>query len=191
MSHKITNYFHNTLPFIAQFAKFAVKYSQKIYTPMRRKDIVTTIEVARYDELPEIDRSLVDTAREATGRSYAPYSHFRVGAAVLLDNGEIVSGANQENAAYPSGLCAERTAAFYAHARYPDARFVAIAIAARDTTGCEIADPISPCGACRQSLLEYETLAGRGVRVLLAGASEVYILPSVGALLPLSFTEII
>ncbi len=158
---------------------------------MRTKDIVTTVEVARYDELSETDRRLVDTAREATQRSYAPYSHFRVGAAVLLDNGEIVSGANQENAAYPSGLCAERTAAFYAHARYPEAKFVAIAIAARDTSGSEIADPISPCGACRQSLLEYETLAGRGVRVLLAGASEVYVLPSVGALLPLSFTEIV
>lgn len=156
---------------------------------MRTKDIVTTVEVARYDELSETDRRLVDTAREATQRSYAPYSHFRVGAAVLLDNGEIVSGANQENAAYPSGLCAERTAAFYAHARYPEAKFVAIAIAARDTSGSEIADPISPCGACRQSLLEYETLAGGPVKVLLVGNDKVYILESIKSLLPFAFTD--
>ncbi|HUN20871.1 MAG TPA: cytidine deaminase, partial [Muribaculaceae bacterium] len=80
--------------------------------------------------------------------------------------------------------------AYYAHARYPEAKFVTVAIAARDTTGNEIAAPISPCGACRQALLEYEKLAGNGVKVLLAGRSEIYILPSVKSLLPLSFTEI-
>ncbi len=83
---------------------------------MRRKDIITSIEVANYEELNETDRHLVDLAREATLRSYAPYSHFRVGAALLLDNGEVVTGSNQENAAYPSGTCAERTTAFYARA---------------------------------------------------------------------------
>ncbi len=133
----------------------------------------------------------MDLAREATLRSYAPYSHFRVGAALLLDNGEVVTGSNQENAAYPSGTCAERTTAFYAHSRYPEAKFVTLAIAARDTSGEEISSPISPCGACRQSLLEFETLGGADVKVILAGAKEIYILPSVRSLLPLCFSEIV
>lgn len=156
---------------------------------MRSTQIITPITVAAYGELSEADRRLVDEAREATRRSYAPYSRFSVGAAILLDNGEIVAGSNQENAAYPSGLCAERTAAFYAHSRYPEARFTAIAISARDTDGSEIASPIAPCGACRQSLLEYETLSGHPVRVLLVGADEIFIIPSVRSLLPVAFTD--
>lgn len=156
---------------------------------MKNLDLMIPVKVASYDELSADDRRLVDTAREATRRSYAPYSHFRVGAAILLDNGEIVAGANQENVAYPSGTCAERTACFYAHATYPDARFRTIAIAARDTDGAEVRTPIAPCGACRQALLEYETLAGHDVMVILTGASELYILPSVKSLLPFAFTE--
>ena len=126
---------------------------------MKELQITTPIVVMQYDELDPTDRSLVDAAREATFRAYSPYSHFSVGAAILLDNGETVTGSNQENAAYPSSLCAERTAAYYAHSRYPDAKFMTIAIAARETSGNEIKMPISPCGACRQALLEYETLA--------------------------------
>lgn len=144
---------------------------------------------ATFDELTEADRALVSLAREATYRSYAPYSHFCVGAAIRLDNGETVTGANQENVAYPSGTCAERTACYYAHATYPDAKFETIAIAARDTDGKETASPIAPCGACRQALLEYETLAGHDVRVILTGSKELYILPSVKSLLPFAFTE--
>ncbi|MCI9608486.1 MAG: cytidine deaminase [Muribaculaceae bacterium] len=158
---------------------------------MRRADITIPLSVASYSELSEADRQLIDAARAATHRSYAPYSRFCVGAAIRLSNGEIVSGSNQENAAYPSGLCAERTAAFYAHSTYPDATFTAIAIAARDTTGAEIPAPIAPCGACRQSLLEYETLAGAPVKVMLAGADEIFILPSVRSLLPVAFSEIV
>lgn len=156
---------------------------------MKQKEIKIHIEVAQFDELSDSDRRLVELAREATERSYAPYSHFRVGAAIQLDNGEIVTGANQENVAYPSGTCAERSACFYAHARYPEAKFETIAIAARDTDGKFVTAPIAPCGACRQALLEYETLAGRGVRVMLCGGDEIYILPSVASLLPLAFTE--
>ena len=121
---------------------------------MKELQITTPIVVMQYDELDPTDRSLVDAAREATFRAYSPYSHFSVGAAILLDNGETVTGSNQENAAYPSSLCAERTAAYYAHSRYPDAKFMTIAIAARETSGNEIKTPISPCGACRQALLE-------------------------------------
>ena len=98
---------------------------------MKELQITTPIVVMQYDELDPTDRSLVDAAREATFRAYSPYSHFSVGAAILLDNGETVTGSNQENAAYPSSLCAERTAAYYAHSRYPDAKFMTIAIAAR------------------------------------------------------------
>lgn len=156
---------------------------------MKELDITVPVTALSYEELSETDRELVRLAREATFRSYAPYSHFSVGAAILLDNGKIVSGSNQENAATPSGLCAERTAAYYAHSRYPEAKFAAIAIAARDTTGNPLAAPISPCGACRQALLEFETLARRDVRVILAGRDQCYMLPSVASLLPLCFTH--
>ena len=144
---------------------------------MKTEEIITSYTVATFSELSDDDRRLVTLAREATHRSYAPYSHFCVGAAIALDNGETVTGANQENVAYPSGICAERTAAFYAHAAYPEAHFLTIAI------------PIAPCGACRQALLEYELLAGHDVRVILTGRDRLYILPSVHSLLPFAFTD--
>ena len=156
---------------------------------MKDTEVIIPFKIAAYDELSDTDRQLVDLARQATHRSYSPYSHFRVGAAILLDNGEIVTGANQENVAYPSGTCAERTACFYAHATYPQAKSVTIAKAARDTDGNEVTEPIAPCGACRQALLEYETLAGNPVRVILTGATTLYLLPSVRSLLPFAFTE--
>lgn len=156
---------------------------------MKEFNITIPVIEARFDELEPADRRLVDEARTATERAYAPYSKFHVGAAILLDNGEIVTGANQENAAFPSGTCAERTTCYYAHARWPEAKFESIAIAARGTDGAFVAEPISPCGACRQALLEYETLAGHDVRVLLSARDKVYILPSVHATLPLSFSE--
>lgn len=156
---------------------------------MKNLDVVIPVKVSSFDELSDTDRRLVTLAREATYRSYAPYSKFRVGAAILLDNGETVVGCNQENVAYPSGTCAERTACYYAHATYPDAKFLTIAIAARDTDGNFVTAPIAPCGACRQALLEYETLAGHDVRVILTGMDTLYILPSVKSLLPFAFTE--
>lgn len=156
---------------------------------MKEKKIELAFTEATYDELDDRRRALVDAARAATARSYAPYSKFRVGAAIELSNGEIVTGANQENAAYPSGTCAERTAAFYAHAAHPEAKFKAIAIAAIGTDGCEVGDPVAPCGACRQSLLEFETLAKENVEVILVGADSIYILPSVRSTLPLAFSE--
>jgi hypothetical protein len=156
---------------------------------MKKMDIIVPVVAYKYDELTPGRRTLVDMARAAPSRAYAPYSRFSVGAAIRLDNGEIVTGSNQENAAFPSGLCAERTAAYYAHSRFPDARFEAIAIAAIDTTGHEIAVPVAPCGACRQALTEYEKLAGHDVEVILVGAGEIYVLPSVASTLPLTFSE--
>lgn len=156
---------------------------------MKTFDITIPVVEAGFDELTPQQQQLVTLARKATYRSYAPYSKFSVGAAILLSNGEIVTGSNQENAAYPSGLCAERTAAFYAHAAYPEARFTSIAIAARGTDGNELPDPISPCGACRQALLEYEKLAGGPVEVMLAGKNRILIFPSVSSTLPYCFSE--
>lgn len=156
------------------------------------KDIQINIPVTVYEdytELPEADRVIVEEARLATYRAYAPYSRFSVGASIALDNGQVVNGANQENAAFPSSLCAERTACYYAGAQYPGAHFLKIAVAARGTDGEFPDDPVAPCGACRQALLEYEKLAGHDVEVLLVGARRVYRLPSVRSLLPFSFTE--
>lgn len=156
---------------------------------MRDFEITVPVREKQYDELTERERVLVDAARAATGGSYAPYSHFKVGAAILLDNGEVVCGANQENAAYPSGTCAERSACFWAGANFPGSKFEMIAIAAVGTDGEECAEPTAPCGACRQALLEYEKLAGHPVGVLLAGRDKIYCVPSVASLLPLAFSE--
>lgn len=142
------------------------------------------------DELPEESRKLVDAALEATQRSYAPYSHFYVGAAVMLNNGVIVTGNNQENVAFPSGLCAERTALFYANAQYPEVPVKALAIVARDSSGKVTQAPISPCGACRQVMLETENRFGKPMQILLASAEEVIVVERASALLPLAFSDI-
>lgn len=156
---------------------------------MKTFDITIPVVETTFEELTPEQQKLVEAARKATFRSYSPYSKFSVGAAIELSNGEIISGSNQENAAYPSGLCAERTAAFYAHATYPDATFKAIAIAARGTDGKPLENPIAPCGACRQSLLEYETIARHNVPVILVGQQRILIFRSVNSLLPYSFSE--
>lgn len=156
---------------------------------MKEFNITIPVQELGYGELSAQEAALVNEARAATQKSYAPYSHFCVGAAIRLDNGVTVTGSNQENAAYPSGTCAERTACFYAGAHYPDATFDTIAIAARGTDGKFTEAPVPPCGACRQALLEYEKLAGHPVHVLLAGADKVYRLPSVSSLVPLAFSE--
>lgn len=156
---------------------------------MKTFEVKATVEELAYNELSPAELNLVNLAREATHRSYAPYSHFYVGAAIQLSNGEIVTGANQENAAYPSGTCAERSACYYAGATYPDAKFEAIAIAARNSEGEFVEEPCSPCGACRQALLQYELLAGKGVKVLLVGRDRIYRMDSIRSLLPFAFTE--
>lgn len=154
---------------------------------MKEINITTRIQSVGYEELTEQDRWLVDAAREATKGSYAPFSNFHVGAALQLANGEIVCGANQENAAFSSGTCAERSTCFYAASRFPGVSFSTLAIAA-ETGGKFQAKPISPCGACRQALLEYETQFG-DFRLLLYGEDEIYVVENVKSLLPLCFTE--
>lgn len=155
---------------------------------MKHIKLEINIEVRQYDELTEEDRQLIASAREATQRSYAPYSHFSVGAAALLENGIVVTGTNQENAAYPSGLCAERTTLFYANSQYPDQAVKTLAIAARNEQDF-LDTPIPPCGACRQVLLETEKRHGKPMRILLYSKKNIYILEGVAALLPLSFDE--
>jgi cytidine deaminase len=157
---------------------------------MKEQILELSYRIYALDELPEESRKLVDAALEATRRSYAPYSHFYVGAAVLLDNGVIVTGNNQENVAFPSGLCAERTALFYTNAQYPEVPVNALAIVARDSSGKVTQAPISPCGACRQVMLETENRFGKPMQILLASAEEVIVVERASALLPLAFSDI-
>ena len=155
---------------------------------MKQINLTTKISVYTYDECSEIEKSLIDAAKEATSNAYVPYSHFHVGAALLLENGEIITGNNQENAAYPSGLCAERTAVFYANAQHPDQKIEAMAVAAF-YNGQFTTDLVSPCGSCRQVLLEVESRFNSPVKILLFKNGEVYMADSMSSLMPLSFTK--
>lgn len=162
---------------------------------MKNLEIKTLIQECSFDELSEKDKELVNEAKNATTRAYAPFSNYHVGAAILMGNGKIVVGSNQENAAYPSGLCAERTAAFYASTSNPGQPFKKIAIAAwtKPEEGKSWEDgfqrnPVSPCGGCRQALIEYEHLYSN-IEVILYGKEKIYILPSVASLLPFGFTD--
>ena len=154
---------------------------------MEKQYVINYQEYKTMEELPELLRKLLEAAIGATETAYAPYSRFHVGAALRLSDGTVVTGSNQENAAYPSGLCAERTALFAASAQRPEMRdYVALAIVGRDADGrlCEA----SPCGACRQVMMEYEQAQGHPMQVvcyLREGGARVF--PSVASLLPFSF----
>lgn len=156
------------------------------------KEIKLDIKFTAYDsvaELPAAVKSLMDQAIDMRKKAYAPYSKFRVGAALELDNGEIVLGSNQENAAYPSGLCAERVAIFHAGALYPDAKVVRLAISAGSETNITTA-PIPPCGACRQSIAEYESRQDSPLEIFFMGEEgPVYKSDSLANLLPLTFEK--
>ena len=153
---------------------------------MKELLISFSIKCCDLDELDESDRVLIEAAREMTTTSYSPYSHFQVGAAIRLSDGRVFRGSNQENAVFPVGLCAERTAFFAAGANAPDVPPVAIAIAAQ-TEGRFTERPVTPCGSCRQALLEAETRYQRPIRVLLYGTKGIYVIPCVKDLLPLTF----
>ena len=153
---------------------------------MEKIELKSVIGKYSYEELDESFRKLVDQAKNATQQSYAPYSQFRVGAAVLLADGQVVIGANQENAAYPSGLCAERTALFSANVQHRDTPVCAIAVAARNADGF-LPVPVTPCGACRQVMLEVEHRYGRPITIILYGTEAIYVIDSVTDILPLEF----
>ena len=146
-------------------------------------------EFASPAELNAEDRELVEAAIDAMKGSYAPYSHFNVGAAVRMSNGAIVRGANQENAAFPSGLCAERTAMFAAGAAWPDKAMKSIAVAG-GVYGRLTDAPATPCGACRQVMAQYQTKAGAPMSVIMVGAKRIWKVPDVNSILPLIFDSI-
>lgn len=140
------------------------------------------------NELPEADRLLLEAAKAMTESAYAPYSQFNVGAALRLANGKVVEGSNQENAAYPSGLCAERVAIFAASSQHPDVPVEALAIAV-STARFDVSRPLTPCGGCRQVLMEYRHRQQRPMRIILAGTgSTVWVFEDVASLLPFAFT---
>ncbi len=169
---------------------FGCRYGGRVFLKkgdMKEMVINTKVVVCSLDELSPVDKEVVDAARAATANSYAVYSRFNVGAAVRLADGTIVCGTNQENAAYPSGLCAERTTLFWANSQYPTLPVEVLAIAARTEQG-ELEKPIPPCGACRQVILETEKRFNKAMRIILYGAKECYVIEDgVKALLPLSF----
>lgn len=152
--------------------------------------IVSELEVygSENDLSPE-EKNLLQKAKEAVNGAYAPYSSFSVGAAVLLNNNEIVTGNNQENAAYPSGLCAERVAIFYASSKFPGIAIKAIAVACKKN-GKELNELLSPCGSCRQAIAEYETRDNQEIRIIMPGENDkVYAAKSIKSLLPLMFNR--
>ncbi|KGF17237.1 cytidine deaminase [Prevotella sp. S7-1-8] len=155
---------------------------------MRQVNITINIDFCSMDELARDERELVQMAIDATKNSYAKYSKFYVGAAVRLEDGQVFIGANQENAAFPSGLCAERTAIFSAQANSPGQAITTIAVAARNNLG-PLDNPVTPCGGCRQVMLEMEDRYQRDVKVLLYGKKGIYRIKSVKDLLPLSFVD--
>jgi cytidine deaminase len=157
---------------------------------MKKKELKITInEFGGADELSAEDRNLLQKAAQTALQSYAPYSEFHVGAAVLLENGEIICGSNQENAAYPAGLCAERVALFYANSKYPDVKVVALAISAH-ADHFIIDRPISPCGTCRQVIAETENRQQSKIKILMQGESgPVNMIEGIENLLPLTFYE--
>lgn len=157
---------------------------------MSEKEIkISFIEYKSIEELGPEDRELASAALEAMSGAYAPYSHFHVGAAVRMSNGQIVRGANQENAAFPSGLCAERTAMFAASAKYPDKDMRSIALAG-GVHGRLTSEPATPCGACRQVMAQYQAKAGKPMSVIMIGASKVWKFEKVDDILPLIFDSI-
>jgi cytidine deaminase len=156
---------------------------------MKELQIQTNVKVYSYDELEPSLTELVDIAKRKTQDAYCPYSHFHVGAAVRFEDGDILKGSNQENAAYPSGMCAERTALFYASASRPDAKMNALAIAAK-YNGKLCPTPVTPCGACRQVMSQYQLKSGVPMSILLIGENKIWKFSKVEDLLPFVFDSI-
>lgn len=165
-----------------------LRYKSLLLYMKKREINISYLEYRDTDELPEADRHLVKEAITAAEGAYAPYSLFMVGAAIMLDDGTIIRGANVENAASPSGSCAEKTALSYTVANYQDKKSRAIAIAAI-SEGELTDDPVPPCGNCRQMLIEEEQRLGSPIRVILAGKSGIIVLANCQSLMPLSFTR--
>lgn len=154
---------------------------------MKQIKLTYTVSVLSWAELPQEAKQTIEAAKEASERAYAPYSKFQVGAAVLLADGTIVTGNNQENIAYPSGLCAERVALFSANSLYPEIPVRILAIAAQ-SRGKFQAKPVTPCGSCRQVFGESEKRQGKEIEYYFYGTEEIYHVKGTETLLPLSFS---
>ena len=156
---------------------------------MKELKLKPVIMECQMEELTNDEQFLLQKAIESTNNSYAKYSHFHVGAAIQLSNGVVIPGCNQENAAFPAGICAERSAIFAAGAQYPDQPVRMLAIAARGTHGDLEEEPVGPCGSCRQVIIESETRAGAPIRILLYGKKYVYVIDGIKELMPLTFVK--
>ena len=157
---------------------------------MKQVEIICSLsEFENEEELSADDRRLINEAKLSMNNAYAPYSDFFVGAAILLENGTIVRGNNQENASYPIGLCAERVAIFAAGANYPGVKIKSLAVAARSNR-FNVNSPVPPCGACRQAIAEYEHRFDKSIRIIMTGSSgKIIVSESIGNLLPLQFNS--
>ncbi|MEA1874247.1 MAG: cytidine deaminase [Bacteroidota bacterium] len=156
---------------------------------MKQEEIKIQYKKYRRDELDNDVLELLQHAEKSMKNAYAPYSKFHVGAAVKLANGKIITGNNQENAAYPSGLCAERVALFYANAEYPNIPVTDLIVVAESGSQGITEVPVSPCGSCRQVMQETESRYHKHMRVMLAGKEELWVFDNVSQLLPLNFTD--
>lgn len=157
---------------------------------MEQKEITTVLHIYDHlDELPEEVRKLFEKAIAARENAYAPYSGYKVGAAILLESGQIVTGNNQENAAYPSGLCAERTALFYAGANFPKQKMHTLVISVKSVNKL-VDQPAAPCGSCRQAIAEYEFKQNRNIEIYMSGETgKIIKVDSLAAILPLAFNS--
>ena len=156
---------------------------------MRQQEIKTTLyEYDKLEELEKDDTTLLESAKNIAEKAYAPYSKFHVGAALKLANGKILTANNQENAAYPSGLCAERAVIFYANANYPDTAILSLAITAI-YKGKQLKEPVPPCGSCLQVILESEKRYNIPIRIILGGSEKIWIAKSIKDFLPVNFNK--
>ncbi|HLP74485.1 MAG TPA: cytidine deaminase [Bacteroidales bacterium] len=156
--------------------------------PKTRNISFSYTEYTSADEMAPSDRELVVSSREIAMNAYAPYSNFKVGSAVRLQSGRVVTGTNVENAAFPSGICAERTALSNAISNFPGDRPVAIAVSAVTPSG-PTGDQVSPCGLCRQFIAEEELRNGKKIRIILSGKDKILVIDSISDLLPLQFNK--
>lgn len=156
---------------------------------MKKVEIkITTCEYDSVNELNKDEQILINKSKDAVKNAYAPYSKFNVGAAVLLENGEIITGTNQENAAYPSGLCAERVAIFYANSQFPNVPILSIAVTAF-TNDSFIETPLPPCGSCRQVIVESETRFNKPIKIYLVSKNKITVIEDAKDLLPINFDD--
>lgn len=156
------------------------------------KKIQINLEFQEFESVKELsseDQTLMEASIKSLANAYAPYSKFKVGVALRMQDGKIVSGNNQENAAYPSGLCAERVAIFYAMSQFPDGKISTIAISASNESG-NFNSMVSPCGACRQAISEYEINQGEPIKIMMQGEDgKIYVSKSIEMLLPFMFNK--